>query len=83
MWNMGITMFVSGLTDEEVRKIREAIHKANSLEEVERLQKILQSGKIPGNELNTSKLHLKLCDMYDILHILCLGQRNGQPMDYQ
>ncbi|KAG5876756.1 hypothetical protein JTB14_001232 [Gonioctena quinquepunctata] len=42
-----------GLTDEEVRKIREAINKANSLEEVERLQKILQSGQIPGNEFNS------------------------------
>ncbi|XP_060529298.1 U2 small nuclear ribonucleoprotein A' [Cylas formicarius] len=35
-----------GMTDEEIRKVREAIHKANSLEEVERLQKILQSGQI-------------------------------------
>nr|AEE63363.1 unknown [Dendroctonus ponderosae] len=39
-----------GLSDEEIRKIREAINNANSLEEVERLQKILQSGHIPGQE---------------------------------
>ncbi|KAL1488544.1 hypothetical protein ABEB36_015008 [Hypothenemus hampei] len=39
-----------GLTDDEIRKIRDAINNANSLEEVERLQKILQSGHIPGNE---------------------------------
>ncbi|KAJ8969959.1 hypothetical protein NQ314_001482 [Rhamnusium bicolor] len=43
-----------GLSDEEVRKIREAITRASSLEEVERLQKILQSGQIPGNEHNGS-----------------------------
>lgn len=42
-----------GLTDDEIKKIREAIKKANSLVEVERLQKILQSGQIPGNEFNT------------------------------
>lgn len=41
-----------GLSDEEIKKIREAINKANSLEEVERLQKILQSGQIPGSEQN-------------------------------
>lgn len=41
-----------GLSDEEIRKIREAINKASSLEEVERLQKILQSGQIPGNDLD-------------------------------
>ncbi|XP_030762690.1 U2 small nuclear ribonucleoprotein A' [Sitophilus oryzae] len=41
-----------GLSDEEIHKIREAINQASSLEEVERLQKILQSGQIPGNELN-------------------------------
>lgn len=38
------------MTSEEVAKIREAINKASSLEEVERLQKILQSGQIPGQE---------------------------------
>lgn len=41
-----------GLSDEEIRKIREAINRAGSLEEVERLQKILQSGQIPGSELD-------------------------------
>jgi len=41
-----------GLSDEEIKKIREAINNANSLEEVERLQKILQSGHIPGSEKN-------------------------------
>lgn len=40
-----------GLTDEEISKIREAINNAGSLEEVERLQKILQSGQIPGQEI--------------------------------
>lgn len=43
---------VAGLTDDEIKKIREAINNAGSLEEVERLQKILQSGQIPGNEQN-------------------------------
>ncbi|KAJ8920029.1 hypothetical protein NQ315_011679 [Exocentrus adspersus] len=37
---------------EEVRKIRDAINRATSLEEVERLQRILQSGQIPGNDFN-------------------------------
>ncbi|XP_066151887.1 U2 small nuclear ribonucleoprotein A' [Euwallacea fornicatus] len=41
-----------GLSDEEIKTIRDAINNANSLEEVERLQKILQSGQIPGNEQN-------------------------------
>lgn len=39
-----------GLSDEEIKKVREAINSAGSLEEVERLQKILQSGHIPGQE---------------------------------
>jgi U2 small nuclear ribonucleoprotein A' len=39
-----------GLTDDESAKIRDAINKASSLDEVERLQKILQSGQIPGQE---------------------------------
>ncbi|XP_050499391.1 U2 small nuclear ribonucleoprotein A' [Diabrotica virgifera virgifera] len=46
-----------GLTDEEIKKIREAINKANSLQEVERLQKILQSGQIPGNEFIPNSRH--------------------------
>lgn len=41
---------VLGLSDDEIAKIRDAINKASSLEEVERLQKILQSGQIPGQE---------------------------------
>lgn len=39
-----------GLSEQEVRKIREAIANAGSLEEVERLQRLLQSGQIPGQE---------------------------------
>ncbi|XP_050310563.1 U2 small nuclear ribonucleoprotein A' [Anthonomus grandis grandis] len=39
-----------GLSDEEISKIREAINKAATLEEIERLQKILQGGQIPGSE---------------------------------
>lgn len=46
---------ILGLNDEEVKKIRDAINRASSLEEVERLQKILQSGQIPGSEVNGSK----------------------------
>ncbi|XP_066993688.1 U2 small nuclear ribonucleoprotein A' [Anabrus simplex] len=38
----------SGPTQEELWKIREAISKASSLEEVERLNRLLQSGHIPG-----------------------------------
>lgn len=38
------------LSDQEVRKIREAISKASSLEEVERLQHLLQMGQIPGQD---------------------------------
>lgn len=40
------------MTDQEIKKIGEAISKASSLEEVERLQKLLQSGQIPGQEQN-------------------------------
>jgi len=39
------------LSDQEIRKIREAIAKASSLEEVERLQRLLQSGQIPGQDM--------------------------------
>ncbi|CAH0555506.1 unnamed protein product [Brassicogethes aeneus] len=35
---------------QEIKKIREAINKASSLEEVERLQKLLQAGQIPEEE---------------------------------
>lgn len=34
---------------EEIKKIREAIARASSLEEVERLNQLLQAGQIPGN----------------------------------
>lgn len=47
---MNTIFFISGLSEQEVRKIREAINKASSLEEVERLQKLLQAGQIPGLE---------------------------------
>ncbi|KAK9716883.1 hypothetical protein QE152_g24494 [Popillia japonica] len=40
-----------GLSEQEIRKIREAISKASSLEEVERLQKLLQAGHIPGQDM--------------------------------
>ncbi|KAI4462096.1 u2 small nuclear ribonucleoprotein a [Holotrichia oblita] len=39
------------LSEQEIRKIREAISKASSLEEVERLQKLLQAGHIPGQDM--------------------------------
>lgn len=39
-----------GLSEQEIRKIREAIANAGSLEEVERLQRLLQSGQIPGQD---------------------------------
>ncbi|XP_049830228.1 U2 small nuclear ribonucleoprotein A'-like [Schistocerca gregaria] len=38
----------TGPTAEELWKIREAISKASSLEEVERLNRLLQAGQIPG-----------------------------------
>jgi len=41
---------VTGPTAEELWKIREAISKAKSLEEVERLNKLLQSGQVPGKK---------------------------------
>lgn len=42
----------TGPSAEEVWKIKEAISKASSLEEIERLNKLLQSGQIPGRENN-------------------------------
>ncbi|XP_075235713.1 U2 small nuclear ribonucleoprotein A'-like [Lycorma delicatula] len=39
----------SGPSAEELWKIREAISKASSLEEVERLNRLLQAGQIPGS----------------------------------
>lgn len=42
-----------GYSDHEIHKIREAIANAGSLEEVEHLQRLLQSGHIPGRENGT------------------------------
>jgi hypothetical protein len=42
------TYNIAGPSQEELWKIREAISKASSLEEVERLNRLLQSGQIPG-----------------------------------
>lgn len=39
---------VAGPSAEELWKIREAISNASSLEEVERLNRLLQAGQIPG-----------------------------------
>lgn len=46
---------VTGPSQEELWKIREAISKASSLEEVERLNRLLQSGQIPGQSRISSK----------------------------
>jgi hypothetical protein len=46
---------VTGPSQEELWKIREAISKASSLEEVERLNRLLQSGQIPGRSRINSK----------------------------
>lgn len=43
----------SGLTEEQKQKIKELIAKANSIEEVQRLERALSSGKVP-KELNPS-----------------------------
>ncbi|KDR19400.1 U2 small nuclear ribonucleoprotein A' [Zootermopsis nevadensis] len=48
----------SGPSQEELWKIREAISKASSLEEVERLNRLLQSGQIPGRSKSNSKASL-------------------------
>nr|CAH7763705.1 unnamed protein product [Callosobruchus chinensis] len=52
-----------GLTEEEVKKIRQAINNAKSLEEMERLQKILQSGQIPGGKSNSRKFKSEHCTL--------------------
>ncbi|XP_018026653.1 U2 small nuclear ribonucleoprotein A' [Hyalella azteca] len=39
-----------GLSEEEQQAIREAINQARSMEEVEKLQKMLKAGKIPGSK---------------------------------
>lgn len=43
-----IIKIIAGPSAEELWKIREAIASASSLEEVERLNRLLQSGQIPG-----------------------------------
>lgn len=52
-----------GLSDQEIRKIREAIAKASSLEEVERLQKLLQAGHIPGQEAHNGQEYYSAMDV--------------------
>lgn len=54
---------------EEVRKIREAIAKASSLEEVERLNQILQTGQIPGHHKfnNNNNNSNAMSGNYDVL----------------
>lgn len=42
--------FLADLTPQEIHKIREAIKNASSLQEVERLTRMLQSGQIPGQK---------------------------------
>lgn len=42
--------FCLDLTPQEIHKIREAIKNASSLQEVERLTRMLQSGQIPGQK---------------------------------
>lgn len=46
----------NGPPSHEVRKIREAINKASSLEEVERLQKLLQAGQLPDDNQNGKEI---------------------------
>lgn len=38
----------TGLTPAEVEKIKEAIRKATSLDEITRLERLLRSGRLPG-----------------------------------
>ncbi len=42
----------SGLTPSQVRNIKAAIAKAGSLEEIERLNHMLRTGQIPGEEID-------------------------------
>lgn len=41
---------ITDLAPQEIHKIREAIKNASSLQEVERLTRMLQSGQIPGQK---------------------------------
>ena len=45
----------SGLTPEQVRNIKEAIARAGSIEEIERLNQMLRTGQIPGDEASTGE----------------------------
>lgn len=48
--SQSIFYVLSDLTPQEIHKIREAIKNASSLQEVERLTRMLQSGQIPGQK---------------------------------
>ncbi len=48
----------SGLTPEQVRNIKEAIARAGSIEEIERLNQMLRTGQIPGEEANIGEKSL-------------------------
>lgn len=65
------TNFVSDLTPQEIHKIREAIKNASSLQEVERLTRMLQSGQIPGQKPllppTQSNGQRKICIRYQLL----------------
>lgn len=50
-----------GHSEQELKKIREAISKASSLEEVERLQMQLQAGHIPSNEEEPTQQNGQTC----------------------
>lgn len=61
-----------GATPAEIQKIREAIRNANSLQEVERLTRLLQSGQI-NEELNKNgNKQGKLLLNVSTLHILTI-----------
>lgn len=45
-----IQTVISGLNPQEIIKVREAIRNATSLQEVERLTRMLHSGQIPGQK---------------------------------
>ena len=49
---MILIILVTGATSADIQKIRDAIKKANSLQEVERLTRMLQSGQISAEFLN-------------------------------
>lgn len=59
---------VPSASPEDIQRIREAIKKATSLQEVERLTRILQSGNIPSN-LNAENGNGKKIERFDITDI--------------